>query len=130
MARWTVEPIFGSYLLVVVILGALLLLLLVRPRHTGLDDRRRWRLLALRLLVILLLGLAMLRPTWIRVDKRRQTASIVFLLDQSRSMNVPDAAGRARWIALRETLGGRRSRSTHCEKITKSVATCTTTMLI
>ncbi len=106
MARSTVAPIFDSYLLVAVVIGCLLLLLLVGPSQSGLSVRRRGRLLALRLLVILLLALAMLRPTWIHVDKRRQTATIVFLLDQSRSMNVPDAAGRSRWIALRETLGG------------------------
>ncbi len=59
----------------------------------------------LRAAVIALVVLAMLRPTLIYTQTKKQAATLVVLADQSRSMSVPDAVGnKTRWEALREAL--------------------------
>ena len=56
----------------------------------------------LRAAVIVLVLLAMLRPTLIYTQTKKQAATLVVLVDQSRSMSVPDAVGnKTRWEALR-----------------------------
>ncbi len=106
MARWSFEPILESYLAVVLLAALLLaLLLLIRPLSNQLTRRRRLTLLLLRAGLILLLVLAMLRPTRVSTQSRPQSATLLLLYDQSRSMQVEDAAGGAsRWTALRECL--------------------------
>ena len=59
----------------------------------------------LRAAVIALVVLAMLRPTLIYTQTKKQAATLVVLADQSRSMSVPDAVGnKTRWEALRGAL--------------------------
>ena len=49
--------------------------------------------------------LAMLRPTLVYTHTEKQAATLVVLVDQSRSMTVPDAVGnKTRWDALRLAL--------------------------
>ena len=63
-----------------------------------------------RAAVIALVVLAMLRPTLIYTQTKKQPATLVVLADQSRSMSVPDAVGnKTRWQALRGTLAERRA---------------------
>ena len=102
MARWTLQPIFDSYLIVGLLTGLLLLLLLVKPRFPSADSTRQRMLAFIRLFVILLVALAMLRPTWIWSETKSQSATVVFLWDQSRSMSTPDVSGQSRWDAMRE----------------------------
>jgi uncharacterized membrane protein len=67
----------------------------------------RWRLIALslRLLALLLCLLAALRPSVVIKEKKRQGASIVFLLDDSTSMLIGDEVrGKTRWSVARQTL--------------------------
>ncbi len=67
----------------------------------------RWRLVALslRLLALLLCLLAALRPSVVVKEKKRQGASIVFLLDDSTSMLLSDeVGGKTRWDVARRTL--------------------------
>ncbi len=101
MFRLSLYPIADSYLLVIVIAVALLALLALVP---GKDRLSRWRRLALaglRLGVIVLVIFAMLRPTLIYTEVKKQSATLVVLADQSRSMSVPDAvAGKTRFEAL------------------------------
>ena len=60
----------------------------------------RWLALSLRLLALLLCLLAALRPSVILQEKKRQAATLVFLLDSSTSMTLsdevkgPDPVGR------------------------------------
>jgi uncharacterized membrane protein len=104
MGRWTLQPILDSYLLVgLIALG--LVLTLFWPLYRRLTRPRRATLLVLRGLVLLLVVLAMLRPTHIRTSTRPQAAVLVVLFDQSRSMRLPSASGeRTRWQTQRDVL--------------------------
>jgi uncharacterized membrane protein len=63
----------------------------------------RWIALALRLLALLLCLLAALRPSVILQEKKRQSASIVFLVDSSTSMLASDEIrGQSRWAVARQ----------------------------
>jgi len=105
MTRLTFYPIFDSYAMVVVAAVLLLGLLAVRPSRAGFSRSRWLALAALRLAVIGLLVLAMLRPTVVRTEVKRQSATLVMLLDRSRSMTIEDAlGGKSRWKVLEETL--------------------------
>lgn len=105
MSSWSLEPIFDSYLAVFLIAGVLMALLLVRPTYRTLSQGQWGTLLALRMAAILLLITAMLGPTHVSTTREPQTAVAVVLFDQSRSMQLPDAAGdRSRWEAQLQTL--------------------------
>jgi uncharacterized membrane protein len=55
--------------------------------------------------VVLLVVTAMLRPGCTGITTKRQTATLVLLLDQSRSMQLPHASGgKSRWETQRNTL--------------------------
>ena len=65
----------------------------------------RWFALGLRLLALLLCLLAALRPSVILQEKKRQAASLVFLLDSSTSMLLGDEVrGQTRWAVARKAL--------------------------
>lgn len=65
----------------------------------------RWVALGLRLLALLLCLLAALRPSVILQEKKRQAASLVFLLDSSTSMLLGDEVrGQTRWAVARKAL--------------------------
>ena len=68
----------------------------------GSGGRWRWVALSLRLLALLLCLLAALRPSVILQEKKRQAASLVFLLDSSTSMTLGDELrGQTRWAVAR-----------------------------
>jgi hypothetical protein len=105
---------------IVVLVAAILLgLLLVRPRHVQL---RRWQwvaLVGLRLAVVLLMFVALLRPSLIYTKVEPVPASIVMLVDTSRSMQVADSLGdKPRWEAVKRLL---RSAADDLAKISKRV---------
>lgn len=102
MSEFYFNPI-GSYWLVFFVTAVLLLLLLaVGPDRTRLSSRQRWILAGLRLGVILLVLFAMLRPARVVTEVTKQSATLVMLVDRSRSMQVTDAlGGDSRWDALR-----------------------------
>lgn len=95
---WQLQPVFGSYLLVVVVTTATLGLLFLGPSFGQLTtDRRRW-LTILRACLAVMLCLAMLRPTYVRTTKIAQTAYLPLLFDVSRSMDHRDGVqGNTRW---------------------------------
>jgi len=101
---WNLNPIFDSYLAVSVLVTGMMLLLALGPRYQQLSRGRRRVLVALRLTVILLLLVAMLRPTHISTAREPQTAVLLVLFDQSRSMQLPSGSGdNSRWQAQLET---------------------------
>ena len=105
MFRLSLYPIADSYLLVIALAVALLALLALIPGRGRLAGWRRLYLTALRLGVIVLAIFAMLRPTLIYTEVKKQSATLVVLADQSRSMSVPDAlAGKTRWEVLCKAL--------------------------
>ncbi len=105
MSHWYFNPV-GGYALVAVAATALVLLLtlLGLPRHR-LTPRRRNVLIALRLVVIALAMFAMLRPALVQTTTKRRSATLVVLIDRSRSMQIADAVGdKTRWEMLQATV--------------------------
>ena len=95
----------GGYLLVALSGAVLLGLLFLRPSRRKTTARQRRVLTFLRLLVVLLVVAALLRPTLVYTASRELSATVVILLDRSRSMMVTDALGdRSRWEALQRIL--------------------------
>lgn len=69
-----------------------------RIRLRGTTGRWRHVALGLRLAAVLLALLAALRPSLVRSEKKKQAASILVLLDRSRSMIIGDEVrGETRW---------------------------------
>ena len=109
--NWHISPIFeryvggSAYALVTVLAVMLLLAWTISVFFTRISARRRAILACLRLLVILTLILVMLRPTRVYTELRKQSATLVLLIDRSRSMLVEDTAnGQSRWQELRKAL--------------------------
>jgi uncharacterized membrane protein len=90
---------------VVIIAAVLLGLLLVRPRHVRLAASRWAALVGMRLVVVLLMVAAMLRPTIVYTKVEPMKGSLVMLVDGSRSMQVADSLGdKSRWEAMKQLL--------------------------
>lgn len=89
-----------------VLLGCVLLgLLLFGPSRDRTSRGRRILLGLLRLLVIVLVLLAMLRPTLVWTKISKQAATLLVLVDRSRSMRVTDMVGKkSRWDAAQAAL--------------------------
>jgi uncharacterized membrane protein len=76
-----------------------------RRRLKGTSGGWRWVALSLRLLAILLCLLAALRPSVALKGKQKQQASLLVLMDDSRSMNIADeAGGKPRRAIAREVM--------------------------
>ena len=106
MVRFSLYPIGDSYLLVAAVALMLGGLLALGPVQSKTTPFRRGVLAAFRTMVIVLVILAMLRPTLIYTETRKQPATLVVLADQSRSMSVPDGiGGKSRWEMVGRALG-------------------------
>jgi len=105
MLRPYFYPIGDSFLLVVLAALVLLGLLTLGPGRDRISGRRRIVLLAIRIAVIVLVVLAMLRPTLVYTETKKQSATLIILADRSRSMSVTDTIGnKSRWQALNRAL--------------------------
>jgi hypothetical protein len=94
-----------SMTVVVLVTAALLGLLFVRPRHVQLLKRQWAALIGLRLAVVLLMLFALLRPSLVYTKVEPVAASLVLLVDSSRSMQVADSLGnKPRWDSVRHLL--------------------------
>lgn len=106
----TFQPIADSYYLVAGVILVLLLLWRIAPLTRELPSSRRRVLTAVRITVLLLLALILLRPTLVFFSATKQSATVILLLDQTRSMGVPDeVGGLTRFEVLRRTLAENRS---------------------
>jgi uncharacterized membrane protein len=105
MFHISLYPVFDSYLLVVVVALLLAGLMWFGPSREKTGRGQRAIIGLLRAAAILLVLLAMLRPTLIYTQTKKQPATLIVLADQSRSMSVPDVVNnKTRWDALRGTL--------------------------
>jgi len=93
MTEFGAEPILGSYLAVGLIAAGLGALLLLRPGFGRVTPLRRWSLLALRAVVVILAVIALLRPTWITTIRTPRTSVLLVLFDVSRSKSVRSLIG-------------------------------------
>src|SRR6187399_1185231 len=90
---------------VLAVAGVLIGLLFVRPRHVRLFKRQWAALIGLRLAVVLLMLFALLRPSLVYTKVEPVAASLVMLIDSSRSMQVADSLGnKSRWDSVRQLL--------------------------
>ena len=103
---WDVAPIFESRAVVALVALALIGLLLVGPTFRPISSIQRSAITALRLAVVVLLVVFMMRPTCVTVTTKRQSATLVVMVDQSRSMQLPSASGEqtSRWTVQTEAL--------------------------
>ena len=104
MNEFRLHPVMDPLAIAIAVL-VLVALLSLRPRFGNLT-RGRWAALAgLRLAVVLLTLFAMLRPERVYTNVTPQRASLVLLVDDSRSMQVADSLGDApRWDAVKSLL--------------------------
>jgi hypothetical protein len=94
-----------SMTVVVLVTAVLLGLLAIRPRHVQLLKRQWAALIGLRLAVVLLMLFALLRPSLVYTKVEPVAASLVLLVDSSRSMQVADSQGnKSRWDSVRQLL--------------------------
>ncbi len=99
------QPVVGIPV-VVIVTAVLLGLLMVRPRHVRLSRHQWGSLVGLRLLVVLMMLFAMLRPSFVYTKTEPVAASVVLLIDDSRSMQVADSLGdKPRWETVKRLLG-------------------------
>jgi uncharacterized membrane protein len=99
-------PIADSYWLVLGVAAALLtIVVLVGPGRERVSLVRRLTLASIRCGIILLVALAMLRPTLVYTSTHKEKATLVLLIDQSRSMLVRDCLNnKTRWESIVATL--------------------------
>jgi uncharacterized membrane protein len=104
MIHVSVDPVL--HVAVVAILSAgLIALLFVQAPKSKADGGRRMMLTGLRLAVVLLTLLALLRPEVVYPKLKKQSATLLLMVDRSKSMTVPDSyGGKTRWAAVRDTL--------------------------
>lgn len=95
----------GGYAAVIAVAVALILVLWIAPARRKTTPLRRRVLFALRALATLMTVLALLRPTLVFTQSKKQSLVLPVLVDASRSMQVKDASGgKTRWTALKDTL--------------------------
>ena len=101
MFRLFFYPVFDSYLLVAAVALLMAGLMWFGPSRDKVGRGRRWAIALLRSIVIAMALLLLLRPTLVYTHTEKQAATLVVIVDQSRSMTVPDAVGNTtRWKAL------------------------------
>jgi len=94
-------PILSPLLLTLIFIG-LALLLLLGPNFKSLSRSKLATLIGLRSLAIALALLACLRPGCIQTTEQNQAALLMFLLDTTRSMQLPHVSDDStRWDALK-----------------------------
>ena len=109
MQTWSLQPIASPWLLIA---GAVFMvaLLMIGPTFSKVSSRRRLSLSLLRLAIIAMALVATLRPGCIQKVERSQSATLLFLGDLSRSMELPHRADDStRFGAMRQMLQDNRS---------------------
>lgn len=98
--RIALAPV-GGWWVFAAVAAALVLLLLLAPERTRTTPRQRMTLIALRAAAVLVMLFGLLRPTLVYTQTKQQSASVIVLIDDSRSMRVADMLqGRTRWQVL------------------------------
>lgn len=105
MSELSFNPV-GGWATAIVVGAVLVALLFFGPERGRTTFRQRAILAGVRLLIIFLIFFAMLRPARVVTEIKKQSATLVLLVDRSRSMQVGDQlGGKSRWEALRAIVG-------------------------
>ena len=104
MGEWTPQPVVEP-VFIGIITAALVAMLLIKPAFSGATSQRRWILSGLRLVGVLLLVIAMLRPGCTRTIEKQQSAVLLLMCDLSRSMQLPHRSqDESRYELMQEIL--------------------------
>ena len=111
MQHWRLSPITeqylsgGAYFVFALVAIALLATWAASVFFTPLPLQRRLVLAALRLALIFTLLFILLRPSHIITENEKQSATLLLLVDQSRSMQIQDTpSGESRWRQMKSLL--------------------------
>ena len=111
MQHWRLSPITeqylsgGAYFVFAVVAIALLATWAASVFFTPLPLQRRLVLAALRLALTFTLLFILLRPSHIITENEKQSATLLLLVDQSRSMQIQDTpSGESRWRQMKSLL--------------------------
>ena len=86
-------------------IALLVIVVLVGPGKSRASLKRRMILAGIRVAIILVVVLDMLRPTLVYTSTHKENATLVLMVDMSRSMQVRDGLNsKSRWDVLRGTL--------------------------
>ncbi|MEC9094452.1 MAG: hypothetical protein VX438_17215, partial [Planctomycetota bacterium] len=108
MNYWTISPIYSVWILVA-IASVLLAVLWIGPNFGNLLPRNRLILMMVRGSIFAALLVCFLRPGWVTIDRKPQTAVLNLLVDISRSMELAhNAEGVSRFNAVRQILSKNR----------------------
>jgi uncharacterized membrane protein/Mg-chelatase subunit ChlD len=104
--RLTLEEGYSLWMMLAVAAGSLLLAGVFYRRAFGMLPRKRWQLLlGLRAVTIVIVVLLLFRPVFSYYEELREKPALLFLLDNSASMNISDdASGATRFQQARENL--------------------------
>ena len=95
---WSLSPVFGSYALVGLVASGLLFVWFVMTDSQSLTKSQRWILRSVRLLMILVLLLAILKPGLSWTQQREPNGTVAVLMDRSSSMQLGAGEGpKTRW---------------------------------
>lgn len=104
---WTLSPVFGSYALVSLIAIGLLFVWFFVMDSQGLTTFQKWLLRFLRLMLLLLLIAAILKPGLSWTKQREPAGTIAVLMDKSSSMQMSSGEGKkSRWEQQLEVWNG------------------------
>ncbi len=105
LTPWDYEPIIDSRAVIGLVALGLIFVTVLAPTYKTISPPRRMTLSAVRLGIVMLVVLFMLRPTCFSTRTTQQSATLLLLLDQSRSMTLPhESEQQSRWQAQFETL--------------------------
>jgi hypothetical protein len=108
------DPVLGSWWAVALVTVGLLALLAMGPRYGKLSWQRKAALTTLRLAIILLVMIALLRPTRLTTIKTPRTSVVIVMVDISRSMQLPSGRGESsRWQAQQQAIAAIESQLTN-----------------
>ena len=102
MNTFTFQPVTSIWILLILSLCALLMLF-VRPSFSSVNVTQRRTLNVLRTAVVLMALLALLRPGCVQTEEKFQNGVLLFLIDTSRSMELPHVKeNMSRWATMKE----------------------------
>ena len=110
MDTLTFQPIVSTAILLL-IFATTAAMLWVGPSFVKLGGMRRWTLGFLRAAVLCLALVAMLRPGCVQKIEKKQSAVLLFLIDMTRSMQLPHVSDDStRWGAVKKLIDENQSR--------------------